>query len=182
MDIAKAVEFFQGDSKCEWSIGETYESLDWKESNVLPKPTQSELTVAWNKYKTERERYKFKKDRALELPTAEEQLRIIFSEGLDEWSKRIKAIIDKHPAPEGAVDNYKSTAGNPMNELKNKVNTIESTVNTLKDNRESEIKVMSQAMSDISAGFFAVKGFMMMLPDLKKTLDEINAKLTPADE
>lgn len=41
MDIAFTLsEKFKGQ---EWSIGETYETLDWFESNTLPKPTVAEL-------------------------------------------------------------------------------------------------------------------------------------------
>ena len=46
------------------------------------------------------EKTKYKRDRAKEYPPIEDQLDIIYHEGIDAWKLKIKTIKDKYPKPE----------------------------------------------------------------------------------
>jgi hypothetical protein len=99
MDIAKALEHKYKDFKCEYVVGETYDSLIWM-CNEHSKPTEEDLELSWLEYLDYKERNKYKDLRAAEYPSIVDQLDLIYHGGIEEWKAQIKAIKDKYPKPE----------------------------------------------------------------------------------
>lgn len=93
-DYVKALEYeFYGKN---WTIGETYESLEWRETDI-PKPSRAKLDANYILYKAEND---YKLNRKLEYPAIEEQLDYMYHYGLDAWKEKIKIIKEKYPKPE----------------------------------------------------------------------------------
>ena len=45
-DYARILTYTPVYTGCKWSLGETYDTLVWDPTNVVPKPTQAELDAA----------------------------------------------------------------------------------------------------------------------------------------
>lgn len=92
-NIARALSYkWPGES---WTLrGDGYEDLEWNGSAT--KPTLAEIEAADLEY-DQNELYKER--RKNEYPPIEEQLDLIYDDGLDGWRKEIKKIKDKHPKP-----------------------------------------------------------------------------------
>ena len=80
----------------EWSLaGDTLTWLDSKQTA----PTESEITAEKTRLDNVYTDEKYKRDRAAEYPSWEDQLDKIYHSGLTAWKADIKAIKDKHPKP-----------------------------------------------------------------------------------
>lgn len=112
MDISKILSYKYNIYK--WSIGDTYESLDWDSTNNIPKPTMKDLELAYQEMNNHLERVFYKEQRRQEYPPIGDQLDAILkhiemkeAEGVmlhpdlkivkDDW----RAVKTKYPSPEG---------------------------------------------------------------------------------
>jgi hypothetical protein len=92
--ISKYLEF-------QWTIvGNDYSSLWWPEDNDIPPPTEEELIEECQRLQQEYENSQYQRDRAVEYPTIEDQLDILYHQGYDGWKEKINKIKDKYPKPE----------------------------------------------------------------------------------
>ena len=159
----------------EWRVGETYESLEWLDTKV-EKPTFEELQQAWEQYLFEKERNHYKKLRAAAYPSIEDQLDIIYHQGLDEWANHIKAVKDKYPSPNTKLTQPKKTAmKTQLEELNDKLTALTEAVEASKINNQKHYV----DIGDVKNGIMAVKGFMIEIPSILKQLEKIQAALTP---
>lgn len=135
MDIVKALEFYGKDYHCEWSIGDTYESLNWSEENTLPKPSLDQLEVAYKDYR----------------------------DHLDELAKNPPKVTT-------------------LNDIMNSVQEIKTT--PLMTSVDQEIKDIKNQITDLQAlykdiqvGLGAIQGFLMQLPEIEKSLQDVKEML-----
>jgi len=100
INIQDALEFkYKG---CQYSCGETYESLVWMDEGVA-KPTKTKLAAAWKELLAEREKYAYVAKRIAEYPPISEQLDMQFKDklnGTDTWASAIAIVKAKYPKPE----------------------------------------------------------------------------------
>lgn len=99
IDIAKALEHKCKTLKCEYAVGETYDSLLWL-CTEHAKPSEDDLEIAWLEYLEYKERNKYKEQRAAEYPSIVDQLDLIFHGGLDGWKAKVQEVKDKYPKPD----------------------------------------------------------------------------------
>lgn len=80
-----------------WSVGDTYESLQWFDSSS--KPTQAELDSHWESVQAEIAANAYKAKRAKEYPPIGDQLDALFHAGVfpPEMAALIQAVKDKYP-------------------------------------------------------------------------------------
>ena len=78
-------------------IGDTYEGIEWGETNSQTKPTEQEIEVKLAELKYQEEVNVYQEKRKLEYPDWEDQLDKIYHDGIDAWKTDIKAIKDKYP-------------------------------------------------------------------------------------
>lgn len=71
-----------------------YNTLIW-ESEEYPKPSKKEFNSVVQKALG----LEYKDNRRKEYPSIEDQLDILYHEGLDNWREIIKAVKDKYPKP-----------------------------------------------------------------------------------
>lgn len=64
-------------SGCEYSVGETYESLNWHDT-VTPKPTEEQLLIDKNEYLSRREEYEYEGLRGSSYPKIGDQLDMLW--------------------------------------------------------------------------------------------------------
>jgi hypothetical protein len=105
MDYTAAIMFILPQAKWHFSGntvpegGWTYNDIVWDDL-FYPKPTEQELQSAWN-YSQATIRlgvdYRFK--RLEHYPTAEQQLAIIFDQGIDGWKSYIQNVKNNIPKP-----------------------------------------------------------------------------------
>jgi len=78
-------------------IGDTYEGIEWGETNSQTKPTEQEIEVKLAELKYQEEVNVYQEKRKLEYPNWEDQLDKIYHSGVDAWKADIKKIKDKYP-------------------------------------------------------------------------------------
>jgi len=78
-------------------IGDTYEGIEWDETNSQTKPTEQEIEVKLAELKYQEEVNVYQEKRKLEYPNWEDQLDKIYHSGVDAWKADIKKIKDKYP-------------------------------------------------------------------------------------
>ena len=78
-------------------IGDTYEGIEWDETNSQTKPTEQEIEVKLAELKYQEEVNVYQEKRKLEYPDWEYQLDKIYHDGVDAWKTDIKVIKDKYP-------------------------------------------------------------------------------------
>ena len=78
-------------------IGDTYEGIEWGETNSQTKPTEQEIEVKLAELKYQEEVNVYQEKRKLEYPDWGDQLDQIYHNGIDIWKTDIKAIKDKYP-------------------------------------------------------------------------------------
>ena len=79
----------------EYSCGETYESIEWRDER--PKPSKEDIEIATVEYKEYVTATKYKALRRSAYPSIEDQLDTLFHEGLEGWKAVIMAIKEKYP-------------------------------------------------------------------------------------
>jgi hypothetical protein len=100
MDIFKAVLSLQPDAKFSLT-GNEYENLIWFDENELPPPTKEEVLEEAQKLQQEYENNQYQRDRAVEYPSIQDQLDILYHKGYDGWKEEINKLKEKYPKPEG---------------------------------------------------------------------------------
>ena len=78
-------------------IGDTYEGIEWDETNSQTKPTEQEIEVKLAELKYQEEVNVYQEKRKLEYPDWGDQLDKIYHNGVDAWKTDIKVIKDKYP-------------------------------------------------------------------------------------
>jgi hypothetical protein len=78
-----------------FSIGETYDSLNWKDEETN-KPTEQEFNTALEDYDSKQ----YQRNRASQYPSTADQLDMLYHQGIDGWKAEIKKVKDAHPKPE----------------------------------------------------------------------------------
>lgn len=79
----------------QWSVSETYDSLQWLDET--PKPTQAELDSQWESVKKSIADNEYKNKRAKEYPSFADQFDLLYHGGYDAWKAQIQAVKDKYP-------------------------------------------------------------------------------------
>lgn len=98
-DLSKAlISLYPG---AQWSLsGDTYDGLNWMETNTLPKPTEQELITEADRLYQVWLSEQYKRDRAKEYPPITDQLDMLYHDKLDgtnTWEDAIQAVKDKYP-------------------------------------------------------------------------------------
>jgi hypothetical protein len=80
-----------------WSVGETYDSLQWLDES--PKPSQSDLDSQWDAVKTKISARAYISKRQAEYPPIGDQLDALWKggEAAAEMTAKIQAVKDKYP-------------------------------------------------------------------------------------
>jgi hypothetical protein len=89
---------------CIYTVGETYESLQWGEANETPKPTEEQIQLDIADYSNNTEKYDCVYLRMAEYPGVSQQLDMLWH-AMDtgeipvakEFYNAIKAVKDKYP-------------------------------------------------------------------------------------
>lgn len=79
-------------------INEDIDQIDWQSSDIT-QPSKAEILAEQTRLQEIRDAQFYKKKRALEYPSVEEQLDLLFHGGLEQWRESIQAIKDKYPKP-----------------------------------------------------------------------------------
>ena len=81
-----------------------YARLNWLEPPVedggQEKPTKEEIEDEIERLYQEWENNQYQRDRAKEYPSIEDQLDLLYHDGLDAWKEEINKIKSKYPKPE----------------------------------------------------------------------------------
>jgi len=98
MDITKAIISLR--PAAIWSLdGDTYDSLWWSNENELPPPTEEEVQAEIERLQQKWEYNQYKRDRASEYPSIQEQLDTLYHQGYDGWKASIDEVKNKYPKP-----------------------------------------------------------------------------------
>ena len=81
-----------------WSLeNNDYSTLEWDESNSIPKPTEEELIEEQERLQAQED---YQHPRREEYPSVKDQLDYIYHNGIAKWkSDMIKPVKDAHPKP-----------------------------------------------------------------------------------
>jgi hypothetical protein len=79
--------------------GNTYEDVEWFESNPEALPTQEEVETEITRLTEESQKNQYQRDRQMAYPTIADQLDMIYHNGLDAWHAAITEVKDRFPKP-----------------------------------------------------------------------------------
>ena len=74
-----------------------YENIDWQDER--PIPTQTELDAKIAELQAEYDSKQYQRDRAVAYPSIQDQLDMLYHQGIDGWKAEIKKVKDAHPKP-----------------------------------------------------------------------------------
>ncbi len=98
-DLTKALSSLY--PTAQWALsGDSYEGLDWMESNTVPKPTKEELEAEADRLHQVWLSEQYKRDRAKEYPPIVDQLDMLYWDKVNDtknWETAIQAVKDKYP-------------------------------------------------------------------------------------
>ena len=177
MNIFKALEWYRRGTLDAYTTGETYDSLIWHAGNKLPKPSKADLELAWEQYVQNFNDKEYQRKRAEEYPPIEAQLDLIYREGLEHWMDVIQKIKKKYPNPHASVTPKSIMKKTPMQEQIESLNTKMDSLTKKVEVQQLNAKDIQLITDEIKAGMFAIKGFMMEIPNIQKQLSEIESKL-----
>ncbi len=83
----------------EWSCGDTYDSINWMDTTQV-KPTEEEVNTEIVRLEQLYIYNEYQRKRALEYPTIEDQMDILYHQGYDGWKLAIQTIKNKYPKPD----------------------------------------------------------------------------------
>jgi len=176
MQIWKAIEWYAKGSSSIYNCGETYNSLQWHEGNKLRKPTLQQLEQAWEKYLENENRFEYKKKRLEAFMPWPDQLEVIYNFGIDEWIKYITSVCEKYPSPDQTA---KPKIVSPMDTINKEITDLKTEVNTKFNSYDKDIASLITASSNTHAAILAIKGFMMEIPNIQKSLLELKDMVQP---
>lgn len=83
-------------------IGDTYEGINWLETNQEPLPSKEEVELEMENLLLKYEKLTYQRQRASGYPPIGDQLDALFHAGVfpPEMAAQIQAIKDKYPKPE----------------------------------------------------------------------------------
>ena len=105
MNILEVLLTFYGEQQCVLR-GDDYDSLEWEDSNSIPKPTEEELTQKWEQNTALVQNNEVQRQRQIEILSSwpiEKQFEAITEfhmdrpEKLDNLIAHIQSVKDKHP-------------------------------------------------------------------------------------
>jgi len=101
LDLSKALQSLRPGAS--WGLnGNSYDGLDWDDSNDLPAPTEEELIAEAERLSVEFVNTQYQRDRQKEYPSFGDQLDLLYHGGLDAWREEINKVKEKYPRPEGS--------------------------------------------------------------------------------
>jgi len=171
MNFFKALEWYAKGTQAIYSSGETYESLDWHPDNDLPKPTKEQLDTAWKQFDEDFQKREYQRKRQAAYPPIAAQLDIMYNQGFEGWFKHMRSIKIKYPSP---YKDKEPELGNPMEELEKKVSAVETKTETEIQRMKQEMADLQAAIIDTKGAIYAIKGFMMEIPNIQKALTELS--------
>ena len=91
--FAKAIELLRPNTQW-YSIESKVTFLD----GTVP-PTESEIQAKIEELQAEYDAKQYQRDRAVAYPSTEDQLDMLYHQGIDGWKAEIKKVKDAHPKP-----------------------------------------------------------------------------------
>ena len=96
--LALAIQNIRPNSN--WYLeGETYDKLVWTDTEKS-KPTEEEINEEIVRIRQTVVDTQYQRNRAKEYPSIEDQLDIIYHNGIEAWKQAIDDVKNKHPKPE----------------------------------------------------------------------------------
>ena len=92
--FAKAIELLRPNTQW-YSIESKVTFLD----GTVP-PTESEIQAKIEELQAEYDAKQYQRDRAVAYPSTEDQLDMLYHQGIDGWKAEIKKVKDEFPKPE----------------------------------------------------------------------------------
>lgn len=181
MDLYKALEWYTRNQYSIYSCGEKYETLDWHEDNELLKPSEQDLEIAWEEHLQHQEDIGYKSQRTTEYPPIADQLDLIYREGLEHWMDVVQKIKQKYPNPRASVTPKSLMKKTPMQTQMEELNAKMDSLTKKVEVQQLNAKDIQLITDEIKAGMFAIKGFMMEIPNIQKQLNTIQEKLGEKD-
>jgi len=84
--------------QAEFAVSDTYDSLLWHDS-AIPKPTEADI-AAWGEELAQfLEDTQYRQNRRAEYPSIQDQLELIYEQGIEGWRAEIEKIRQKYPKP-----------------------------------------------------------------------------------
>jgi hypothetical protein len=77
-------------------IGDTYDGLEWNDEQT-PKPSEKELLDEIKRLQQEYDLKEYQRQRIKAYPSIQEQLDLIYHEGIDVWKEKIEEIKNTYP-------------------------------------------------------------------------------------
>lgn len=179
ISIFAALEWYRRGTTSAYTTGETYDSLDWHESNELKKPSIEDLENAWEGFLQNKKDTEYKELRAAAYPPLQDQFDMIYREGLDTWYEMIQNVKEKYPNPKAPLT-PKNGKVMKKSEMQTQLEVLTSKVDALSkhlDSQQLNSNDIQLITKEIQAGMFAIKGFMMEIPNIQKQLKEIQTQL-----
>lgn len=80
----------------DWILrGETYDDLEWLDT--APKPSKEEVMAEIARLQAEYEAKQYQRDRAAAYPSIQDQLDMLYHQGIDGWKAAIAAVKTEYP-------------------------------------------------------------------------------------
>ena len=76
--------------------GDSYDNLEWNDKNRA-KPAKSTLDTEVKRLQQEYDAKEYQRKRSEAYPSIEEQLDLIYHNGIDAWKQKIQETKDKYP-------------------------------------------------------------------------------------
>jgi hypothetical protein len=169
MDLAHVLSFKYPGYKAV-IIDNNYDSMVWMPDNEIEKPSLEDIKNAAVEYEAYKKKTNYLRLRAAAYPSIEDQLDMIYNEGIDKWRDSIKSIKDQYPKKEGEI------SIKPIDEINSKMKNVEDSLAQLAKGltiAQSNSQDVKSVVNEVNSAMSAIKGFMMIMPDLQKTLLEI---------
>ncbi len=85
----------------QWTCyGDSYESLVWHDEDTEP-PTKEEVEAEVQRLQEEYDNLEYQRLRKKEYPPIEDQLDLLYHQGIEGWKTEIDKVKNKYPKPEG---------------------------------------------------------------------------------
>ena len=85
----------------QWTCyGDKYEDMVWHDEDTEP-PTKEEVELEIQRLKEEYDNLEYQRLRKKEYPTIENQLDLLYHQGIEGWKNEIDKVKNKYPKPEG---------------------------------------------------------------------------------
>lgn len=90
---------------CEWSLcGDDYDNLWWSDNNILLPPSKEEVEKEIVRLEENYKNSDYQRKRAIEYPSIQDQLDILYHQGYDGWKLIIDEVKNKYPKPNEEIE------------------------------------------------------------------------------